>query len=97
MTNKLVKWSEQWQMLFNFGKCKRLHTRQGDSDINYKMGDTVLSTTVNEKDLGVTLSADMTVSEQCSIAALKGNKIIGLTMRNITYKEKSSLYLCVKQ
>ena len=22
----LVKWSEKWQMLFNFGKCKCLHT-----------------------------------------------------------------------
>ena len=23
--DKLVKWSEKWQMLFNFGKCKYLH------------------------------------------------------------------------
>ena len=23
---KLVKWSEKWLMLFNFGKCKCLHT-----------------------------------------------------------------------
>ena len=27
--DKLVKWSEKWQMLFNFGKCKCLHTRVG--------------------------------------------------------------------
>ena len=25
--DKLVKWSEKWQMLFNFGKCKCLHTQ----------------------------------------------------------------------
>ena len=25
--DKLVRWSEKWQMLFNFGKCKRLHTQ----------------------------------------------------------------------
>ena len=24
--NKLIEWSEKWQMLFNFGKCKCLHT-----------------------------------------------------------------------
>ena len=24
--DKSVKWSEKWQMLFNFGKCKCLHT-----------------------------------------------------------------------
>ena len=39
------------------------------------MGDTVLDTTIN-KDLGVTISADIKVSEQCGIAASKGNQII---------------------
>ena len=51
-------------MLFNFGKCKCLHTGHG----NYKMGDTVLGTTVKENELGVTISADMKVTKQCSIA-----------------------------
>ena len=86
--DRLVKWSEKWQMLFNFGKCKCLHTGHGNLNVNYKMGDTVLGTTVKEKDLGVTISADMKVSEQCGIAASKGNKILGLIRRNITYKEK---------
>ena len=43
-------------------------------DVNYKMGDTVLGTTVKEKDLGVTISANMKVSEQCRIAVSNGNK-----------------------
>ena len=86
--DRLVKWSEKWQMLFNFGKCKCLHTGHGNLNINYKMGDTVLGTTVKEKDLGVTISADMKVSEQCGIAASKGNNILGLIRRNITYKAK---------
>ena len=30
----------------------------------------------------------MKVSEQCGIAASKGNKILGLIRRTITYKEK---------
>ena len=65
--NRLVKWSGKWQMLFNFGKCKCLHTGHGNLVVNYKMGDTVLGTTVKEKDLGVKISADMKVSEQCGI------------------------------
>ena len=36
----------------------------------------------------VTISADMKDSEQYGIEALKGNKIVGLIRRNITYKEK---------
>ena len=44
--DSLVKWSEKWQMLLNFGKCKYLHTGHGNLDVNYKMGYTVLGTTV---------------------------------------------------
>ena len=56
--DKLVKWSEKWQMLFNSGKCKCLHTGHGNLDVNHAMGDTVLGTTVNEKNLRVTISAE---------------------------------------
>ena len=31
--DKLVKWSEKWQMLFNFGKCKCLHIGPGNTII----------------------------------------------------------------
>ena len=82
--DKLVRWSEKWQMLFNFVKCKCLHTGPGNTGMNYEMGGTV-----KEKDLGVTMNADMKVSEQCRIAASKGNQVLGMIRRNITYKEKS--------
>ena len=39
--------------------------------------------------LGVTMNANMKVSEQCRIAASKGNQVLGMIRRNITYKEKS--------
>ena len=52
------------------------------------MGDAVLGRTTQEKDLGVTFSANMKVSEQCGIAASKGNQILGLIRRTIMYKEK---------
>ena len=86
--DKLVKWSEQWQILLNFGKCKCVHIGHGNMDEEYKMGDAVLGRTTQEKELGVTFSADMKVSEQCGIAASKGNQILGLIRRNIIYKEK---------
>ena len=76
-------------MLFNFGKCKCLHIGPGNTGMNYEMGGTILSKTVKEKDLGVTMNANMIVSEQCIIAASKGNQILGMIRRNLTYKEKS--------
>ena len=47
--DKLMKWSEKWQMLFNFGNCNGLHRRHGNLDINSNMGVTVLGTNVKQK------------------------------------------------
>ena len=87
--DKLVRWSEKWQMLFNVGKCKCLHTGPGNTGMNCEMGGTILSKTEKEKDLGVTMNANMKVSKQCRISASKGNQVLGMIPRNITYKEKS--------
>ena len=57
-------------------------------DKEYKMNDAVLGRTTKEKDLGVTFSIDMKVSEQYVIAASKANQIIWLIRRTIIYKEK---------
>ena len=35
-----VKWCKKWQMSFNFGKCKCLHTGTGNTGMNYQMGGT---------------------------------------------------------
>ena len=59
--DKLVRWSETWQMLFNFWKYKCLHTGPGNTGKNYEMGRTILSKTVKEKDLGVSMNANMKV------------------------------------
>ncbi len=87
--DKLVRWSEKWQMIFNFGKCKSLHIGPGNFLMNYEMEGTILSKAVKEKDLGVTMKANMKVSEQCRIAASKSNQVLGMIRRNITYKDKS--------
>ena len=57
--------------------------------MNYEMGGAILSKTMKEKDLGVSMNADMKVSEQCRIATSKGNQVLGMIRRNIKYKEKS--------
>ena len=61
----------------------------GNTGMNYEMGGTILCKPVKENDLGVSMNANMKVSEQCRIAASKGNQVLGMILRNITYKEKS--------
>ena len=87
--NKNYSHPLQVEMLFNFGKYKCLHTGPGNTGMNYEMGGNSLSKTVKEKDLGVTMNANMKVSEQFRIAASKGNQVLGMIRRNITYKKKS--------
>ena len=67
--DKSVRWSENWQMLFNFWKCKCLHTGPGDTGMNCEMGGTILTKTVKEKYVGVSMNDNMKVAEQCRIAA----------------------------
>ena len=62
----------------------------------YEMGGTILSKTVKEKDLGVTMNGNMKVSEQCRIAASKGNQVLGMIRRNRTYMEKSLIIALYK-
>ena len=40
--DKLVKWSESWQLLLNFGKGKYIHIGHGNMEEEYQMGDAVL-------------------------------------------------------
>ena len=49
------------------------HTGHGHTGMNYEMGGTILNKTGKEKDLGVTMNANMKVSERCRIAASNGN------------------------
>ena len=83
--DSLVRWSEKWQMLFNQDKCKCLHIIIGRSNgkSDYKIQNAVLNTTAKE-DIGVTIQADLKVSEQCGIAARKGDQLLGMIRRKIT-------------
>ena len=61
--DKLVKWSEKWHVI-QFWEMKCLRTGHSNLDVHSNMGDTVLGATVKEKDLGITVNAEMKVSEQ---------------------------------
>ena len=62
--------------VIQFWKCKCLHTGPINTGMNYEMGGTILSKTVKEKDLGVTMNANMKVSEQCRSAASKVTRFL---------------------
>ena len=74
--DKLVKWSEKWQMLFNFGKCKCLHIGPGNTSMTYQMGGTSLSITVKEKDVGVSMNANMKSQNNAELQRLRVSRFL---------------------
>ena len=58
------------------------------------VGHTSINKTVKEKDLGVTMNANTKVSEQFRIAASKGNQVLGMIRRNVTYHKSLIASLC---
>ena len=86
--HKLELWSKQWEMEFNVDKCKVMHIGKNNVRFDYTMFNNSLIETNKEKDLGIIISSDLKVSEQCITACNKANKILGLISRNLDYKTK---------
>jgi hypothetical protein len=84
----LWDWSEKWQMKFNTDKCKVMHIGANNLQEEYFMDGKQLEKISEEKDLGVIVSSNFKVSNQCIKAAKKGNQILGLIRRTITCRSK---------
>jgi len=89
--DKLLKWSEEWQMLFNTSKCKVMQVGRPSFQRQYYMKDEQLEVVCYEKDLGVLISNDLKVSQQCQQAYNKASKILGLVNRTIEYRDTDIL------
>ena len=50
---QLIRWSEEWQMLFNVNKCKVMHIGKQNQQRQYFMHDQCLDVVCQEKDLGI--------------------------------------------
>ena len=56
---QLIRWSEEWQMLFNVNKCKVVHIGKQNQQRQYFMHDQCLEVVCQEKDLGILISNDL--------------------------------------
>ena len=86
--DNLYLWSKDWLMEFNKDKCKTIHYGHGNQCIRYNIDETILNSTVKEKDLGVIMSSDLKPSAQCVAAANKGMSALRQatrTFKHITY------------
>jgi len=94
--SKLISWSEEWQMLFNFDKCKIMHLGYNNPKVNYSMKTTHLEKVHEEKDLGVIVSDDLKWEKQCTAAVKQANKVLGMIKRNFVDRSKETIMALYK-
>ena len=71
--NRLMEWSEIWQLSFNLEKCKSLHIGISNLKHVYKMKGNNLKQVVDEKDLGVIIDNELKFHTQTAAAIQKAN------------------------
>jgi hypothetical protein len=86
--DNLVRWSEEWQMLFNTSKCKVMHIGKKNQQGKYSMNGKELEVVQHERDLGIDISNDLKVSTQCMQAYSRANRMLGLIKRTICNKSR---------
>ena len=84
----LAQWSQDWQLLFNVGKCKIMHFGSKNKHNKYTMNGNELEVVEVEKDVGVLVSSSLKPSQQCSAAAGKANGVLGQISRAVKYRDK---------
>jgi len=75
---RLVEWSEKWQLQFNANKCKVLHFGRNNRCLAYKMSNIELHSTKVEKDLGVYVDEELKFHQDISFAVNKSSRILWL-------------------
>jgi hypothetical protein len=84
----LCDWADKWGMSFNLGKCKTMHVGVNNPGYGYYMRGTTLGTTQAERDIGVTITRNLTPSAHCSKAAGRAMAVLSQFKWNFHYRNR---------
>lgn len=93
----LCDWADRWGMSFNFSKCKVMHVGKKNPRYEYFMRGTKVSTTEEERDVGVLISSNLKPSAQCSKAACTAKSVLNQLQRNFHYRDRITFLKLYKQ
>ena len=87
--NKLINWTQVWDLHFNISKCKVMHMGRTNVNNDYTMtnctGETqTISDCTEEKDLGVLFDNRLSFESHIQQVINKANKVLGIMKRTFT-------------
>jgi len=77
-------------MLFNIDKCKVMHLGYNNPKVHFVMGTSQMQAATEERDLGVIVSEDLKLENQCIAVVKKANKILGMIKRNFADRSEET-------
>jgi len=78
-------------MEFNVSKCKAMHFGRNYLALRHAMNGQLLDEVTSERDLGIMITSNLKVSEQCQFAYLRANRMLGLVNRTIHHRNPDLL------
>ena len=89
--DRLESWVHANLVKFNKGKCKVLPMDRGNPKHNSRVGEGWLESSPVEKDLGVVVGGELTMSQQCALAAQKANRVLGCIQSSVASRSREGI------
>ena len=89
--NTLQEWNMKWLLKFNRQKCKVMNFGTKNPKFVYSMGDIQLTSTDQERDLGVLIMPNLKSSAQVAKAAATANSVLGCIKKTFTCLSEKTL------
>ena len=98
--DRIMEWSDKWLLNLNPDKRKVMHIgRKGNRNdyvLKKSIGNTMLTDTTEEKDLGIPVRNDRKPPSQCASAAAKASAVMGLVRRHLRHMDQEDLLIMYK-
>jgi hypothetical protein len=93
----LCGWADRWGIEFNVPKCKIVHMGNNNPKYQYNMGRQPLAMTMEERDIGVTITSNLKPTAQCKKAAKTAQMVLGQIGQSFHFKDRHVFVKLYKQ